>query len=59
MARVLVESLLVEEFGVDMGLDAGFQAVIDEVVDAIHAHAATGVELDRLVASLAGSRPDL
>lgn len=54
MARVLIESVLSDEFGAAATNDAGFQAVVDEVLDAMQRHAGTANELDRLVEALAG-----
>jgi hypothetical protein len=52
MARVLIESVLADEFGAGTVNEAGFQNVVDEVLDAMQRHAGTAAELDRLLESL-------
>lgn len=49
LARVLVESMLGAEFGARTVHDPGFQAVVDDVLDAMQGHAGTAADLDRVV----------
>lgn len=56
LARVVIESVLGAEFGADTVNDAGFQAVVDEVLDAMQEHAGTAGDLDRLVDALVAGR---
>jgi hypothetical protein len=52
LARVLIESMLGAEFGARTVHDPGFQAVVDDVLDALQGHAKTAADLDRVVDSL-------
>lgn len=54
VARMLIESVLLEEFGHDLTNEAEFQNVVDDVLKAIESLPGIGTELDRIAAQLAG-----
>ncbi|HEV7913038.1 MAG TPA: hypothetical protein VGP22_04685 [Albitalea sp.] len=52
LARILVETLLTDEFGNGAVNDAGFQAVVDDVLDSMERVAGVSADLDRVVDAL-------
>jgi hypothetical protein len=57
VSRLLVESLLTEEFGEATLNDAAFQAIVDDVLAAMRRSAGVAADLDRIVDALIAMNP--
>ena len=55
--RLLVQTLLTEEFGLAMLNDAAFQAVVDEVASNIEASPDIGRDIDQVIDKWFGTEP--
>lgn len=55
LARVWVESLLVQTFGSTMGNEPAFQSIVDDVVDALQRHPSISAEMDAVTTHLLNS----
>jgi hypothetical protein len=52
MARVLVERLLTDEFGDAAANDAGFQLIVDDVLDAMERAPQVRADIDRVIEAI-------